>query len=290
MSTPDDNLPPMIREGQMGMDPRAPLLDRESTVAKMFLELGTPTQAFGLDIAFFEDSLARVLEPWVQLLQRATKNSLDAEAVIAPFVRVQVLTRALTDLIAATYLASRGYLIQAYSDIKNASEGVLLLELFATQPEEASKWLHCDKPHQEFAPAAVRRKLERAGHDQTYARYCGRAHSRAEGIYLMGHMQDDVATIFIGPYNAAGRVRLPIAMSIIETALDLGEVARVALVPASRTIDESDWQEAWAQAQDAARQWLVRMNALDENVAFEGLEDQTFDLNQATADLRVRLV
>jgi len=84
MSVPDNNFPPLIRKEQMGLDPRAPLLGRESTVAKMLLELGTPTQAFGLDVACFEDSLARVLEPWAQLVQKAAENGLDAEAVIAP--------------------------------------------------------------------------------------------------------------------------------------------------------------------------------------------------------------
>jgi hypothetical protein len=102
------------------------------------------------------DALAEAIEPLYDFVIAAGGRMQSDERTFAIF---HLLTRSLTDLIAAVHLASHAYLQQAHTLIRPVHENTDLIELFAQNAGEAARWVKSEKPGQEFRPADVRKRI-----------------------------------------------------------------------------------------------------------------------------------
>jgi hypothetical protein len=74
----------------------------------------------------------------------------------------------ITDIVTGLQLLSHCYLQQAHSVIRPVQENCELLDLFAADPDAASRWMETETPGKEFSPRAVREQLGQNGPEETY--------------------------------------------------------------------------------------------------------------------------
>jgi hypothetical protein len=152
-------------------------------VAKLLAELDYDTASWRDEHQKLRDLFVDAAEPLAQLLFGVRQ---------APghqgFAVVQLLTRGLNDLIVAFHLTLHGYLNQAYNEMRMAWETCDLVKLVGSDTAEATRWIESEKPWQDFAPSAVRKKLNKPKLDELYDRFCSQAHPRFQGADLTGYM------------------------------------------------------------------------------------------------------
>lgn len=152
-------------------------------IEKLLAELDCDSSVWRGDHRELRDLFVDAAEPLAQLLLSVRQ---------APghqgFAVVQLLTRGLNDLIVAFHLVLHGYLNQAYNDMRIAWEGCDLIKLLGSNADEATLWIESERPWQDFAPSAVRKKLGKPKLDELYHEFCNQAHPRFEGANLTGYM------------------------------------------------------------------------------------------------------
>lgn len=110
------------------------------------------------------------------------------------FALFHLAGRSITDLIGAGHLASHSYVQQAYTLLRPVGESCDLMELFAQEPAEASRWIESRRPGIDFRPKAVR---ERIGEPEAATEMYGHLsemgpHPRFAGSRVAGVMQQRV--------------------------------------------------------------------------------------------------
>jgi hypothetical protein len=152
-------------------------------INKLLAELDRDTSVWRDEHQELRDLFVGAAEPMAQLLFDVRE---------APghqgFAVVELVTRALNDLIVAFHLTLHGYLNQAYNDMRMAWEACDLLKLVGADPAEATLWIESEKPWQDFAPSAVRKKLNKPKLDELYDEFCSQSHPRFKGAKLTGYM------------------------------------------------------------------------------------------------------
>jgi hypothetical protein len=71
---------------------------------------------------------------------------------------VHLVSRSITDLIAAMHMASHGYLQQVNTLVRPVYESCDLIEMFAQDPSAAGRWVNA-KTDYEFKPSKVRKAV-----------------------------------------------------------------------------------------------------------------------------------
>ncbi|MEJ7893342.1 MAG: hypothetical protein WKF94_11950 [Solirubrobacteraceae bacterium] len=89
-----------------------------------------------------------------------------------------LLTTIINDLTVALHLITHGYFSQAYGVMRAGYEACDLLELLATDPDEARLWVNTTRGHIDFRPAAVRERLQKDRVDPVYGHMSEHAHPR----------------------------------------------------------------------------------------------------------------
>jgi hypothetical protein len=105
-----------------------------------------------------------------------------------------------------------------------AIECMELRDLLSAEAGAASEWVNSDKPHRDFAPRAVRERLQRPPYNELHGLFSERSHPRFEAAKLTGFMRRDVssavpvAVLRVGPFLLDGH---PAAMEALLYAVDL---------------------------------------------------------------------
>ena len=123
------------------------------------------------------------------------------------FTIYHLLARSLSDLLAGGHLAAHCYLPQAYGVLRPALDSADLVELFARDPEAATKWTTTESAHRDFAPSTVRKLLGRERFDPVHGYFSEHgSHPRFAGAQISGGMRigadnpdDKTALLRIGP-------------------------------------------------------------------------------------------
>lgn len=110
------------------------------------------------------------------------------------FALFHLASRSITDLIGSAHLASHSYVQQAYVLLRPVGESCDLMELFAREPAEASRWIESEKPGVDFRPGSVRRRI---GESEAAAAMYGHlsemgAHPRFAGSRNAGVLQERI--------------------------------------------------------------------------------------------------
>lgn len=190
------------------------------SAAKMFMELETPARALRERHGCIQDSFVRAIDPLIAVFLRSGGRSTGE----GHFAIRQVTARAINDLVVAAHLALHGYLNQSYNSLRMAIECMELRELLSAQAGAASEWVNSDQPHRDFAPRAVRNRLQRAPYNELHGLFSERSHPRFEAAKLTGFMLRNVASdvpvavVRIGPFLLDDH---PAAMEALLYAFDL---------------------------------------------------------------------
>lgn len=190
------------------------------SAAKMFVELETPGRVWRERHGGIQDAFVRAIDPLITMFLGSGGRG----AGEAHFAIRQVTGRAVNDLVVAVHLALHGYLNQSYNSLRMAIECMELRELLSTQAGAASEWVNSDKPHRDFAPGAVRNRLQRPPYNELHGLFSERSHPRFEAAKLTGFMRDDVtsdvpvAVMRVGPFLLDDH---PAAMEAVLYAFDL---------------------------------------------------------------------
>lgn len=178
-------------------DVRAPY-----SAAKMFLELEGPARMWRERHGRIQATFVRAIDPLIAMFLRSGGRGTGE----AHFAIRQTTARAINDLVVAVHLALHGYLNQSYNSLRMAIESMELRELLSSQTGAAAEWVNSDKPHRDFAPGAVRKRLQRPAYNELHGLFSERSHPRFEAAQLTGFMTNDmtsdvpVAVLRIGPF------------------------------------------------------------------------------------------
>ena len=232
--------------------PQPPATDGPAHVRRMLTELAFPAGAMREQHRELERCFADALGPQMGLLTGAESKG-DGESHFA--VR-HLLARAMSDLIVSLHLITHGYLTQAYNALRMAYETLDLVELLATEPGEAERWVNTEKGHVEFRPGAVRERLGRPSFDEVYSQISEFAHPRFKASKLSTVAKrregsDELTVVaHIGPFMLD---ELPdhwlLAMFLVPTVGMLS--ARLGHLTETGAVKKSDWQTAALSTQTA---------------------------------------
>ena len=142
------------------------------SAAKMFMELATPARFWRERHGRIEDAFVRAIDPLIALVLRSGGHGSGETHFAIP----QLTARAINDLVAAVHLALHGYLNQSYNLLRMAIECMDLRDLVSAEAGAASAWVNSEKAHQEFSPAAVRRRLGRPPYNELHGTFSERSH------------------------------------------------------------------------------------------------------------------
>jgi hypothetical protein len=156
---------------QGGTDAPGPI-GASYSAARMFMELETPTRARRERHGPIQDSFVRAIDPLIAVFLRSGGRGTGE----AHFAIRQVTARAINDLVVAAHLALHGYLNQSYNSLRMAIECMELRDLLSEDAGAASEWVNSDKPHRDFAPRAVRDRLERTPYNELHGLFSERSH------------------------------------------------------------------------------------------------------------------
>lgn len=190
------------------------------SAAKMFMELETPARRWRERHGRVQDAFVRATDPLIAIFLRSGGRGTGE----GHFAIRQVTGRAINDLIVAVHLALHGYLNQSYNSLRMAIECMELRDLLSAEAGAASQWVNSDKPHRDFAPRAVRDRLQRPPYNELHGLFSERSHPRFEASKLTGFMKHDVtsdvpvAVLRLGPFLLDGH---PAAMEALLYAFDL---------------------------------------------------------------------
>jgi hypothetical protein len=190
------------------------------SAAQMFRELESRPGSWRPRHGAIQDAFVYAIDPLIGLFLRSGGRG-EGEAHFA--IR-QTTVRAINDLVIAVHLALHGYLNQSYNSLRMAIECMELRDLVAAQAGAAADWVNSDQPHREFAPAAVRRRLNRPPYNELHGLFSERSHPRFEAAKLTGFMRPGaegnvpLAVLRIGPFLLDEH---PAAMEALLYAFDL---------------------------------------------------------------------
>jgi hypothetical protein len=211
--TEHDHVPP-----QPGDAPGA--IGEPYSAAKMFLELETPARAWRERHGRIQDAFVHAIDPLIAVFLRSGGRGTGE----GHFAIRQVTARAINDLVVAVHLALHGYLNQSYNSLRMAIECMELRDLLSAEAGAASEWVNSDKPHRDFAPRAIRDRLQRPPYNELHGLFSERSHPRFEAAKLTGFMTSDVssdvpvAVVRVGPFLLDGH---PAVMEALLYAFDL---------------------------------------------------------------------
>jgi hypothetical protein len=190
------------------------------SAANMFRELEIPAGAWRERHGRIRDAFVRAIDPLIAIFLRSGGRGVGE----GHFAIRQLTGRAVNDLVVAVHLALHAYLNQSYNSLRMAIECMELRDLLSMEANEAARWVNSDEPQRDFAPAAVRKRLNRPPYNELHGLFSERSHPRFEASKLTGFIERDdtsdvpKAILRIGPFLLDGH---PAAMETLLYAFDL---------------------------------------------------------------------
>ncbi len=219
--------------------------DDDLLIANLLRRLGTPAGVARNEHAELESYFAGALEPLLRLLNEAKVRG----SGMAHFAVRQLIARAMSDLIAAVYLITHGYLNQGYGTMRTAYEALDIADLVASNEEEAARWVFTEKGYADFSPSAVRKRLGRPKFDEVYSKLSEFTHPRIEAAQLGvvgAHSpsgENRAFTIHVGPFLLDETPDLWLAATFL-VPLVFGVQTRLAHLVTSGAVTPDAWDRA----------------------------------------------
>jgi hypothetical protein len=203
--------------------------------------------------------------------------------------------------VASAHLASHTYLQQAYETLRPVHESCDLLELFAREPGEASRWINAEELGAKFQPSKVRKEL---GSPREKAEVYGHlsemgTHPRFAGSRLSGLMRvvktepaDRQVVLRMGPFFPEHPAAVHVYGFIFEAVIGLGFKLRH-LDEVTERMTHDRWADAFLASTQAVaggcklvREELVEMSAAEDSEFLDTLYDDLIAALQPGGRLR----
>jgi hypothetical protein len=213
-------------------------------------ELAMPAGPLREAHAALEGGFVDAVDPIMQLLFDADPTS-EGERGYA--IR-SLLGRILNDLAASMHLLTHGYFTQAYGAMRMAYEASELLELLATDADQAALWTSTERGWTDFAPRKVREALGKASVDPLYSHLCELSHPRfassklsSFGVARVGSDKLERVVLRLGPSMIDGHPAIWHAALLLLQITSLFSI-RSSHLAQQGAVTESAWTDALAQS------------------------------------------